>query len=234
VDVHERGFEDVLTREARRARVADQCARRRQSATDRWLSGAGALGAVLWLVTWDLSQQVNLEINRGPGGLTEGQIRALLNPGLVLLLPLAWGLRRAQAGRDGQAGLFGAWITTAGLLLQLIGNFLEYGWWDNGVTEWGWALLTLGFLPLTAGWLLLGIAALRGRALDERVAAVPVLMAMLLPIAFATGLASPDLAVRQPAVDRLLIGTGIGWLALAIGLFVQSIVDNQLHRSMTS
>lgn len=54
----------------------------------RWrpmLAVGAAFGAVLWLTGWLLSHSVDLATNRGLLGLTEGQTRALLNPGLVLL-----------------------------------------------------------------------------------------------------------------------------------------------------
>ena len=183
-----------------------------------WLAAGGALGAVLWLLTWEMSHRVDLGADRGVGGLSEGQIRAFLNPALILLLPLPGLLRAAQGGRDGRLGRAGAWLAAAGLFLQLLGNVLEYGWWGNRLSDAGWGVFLMGFLPLSAGWLLLGVAALRARILPAWLAAVPLLLALLLPGSMATGLASSNLGERQPALERFFAGTGLGWLALALGL----------------
>lgn len=169
---------------------------------------------------WLLSHFVDLATNRGPLGLTEGQARALLNPGLLLLLPVAWVFHKAQAGRDGNLGIAGVWLQTLGLLLLLLGNFLEYGWWDNRITVLGFAVMAVGVLPLTAGWFLSGTSALRARALPTWLAALPLVMSTLVPLSLVTGLTSADLATRQPAFERLLMGMGLGWLALSVGVFL--------------
>jgi hypothetical protein len=188
------------------------------SRSDRWLATVGAAGALLWITGWMLSSMVDLNTNRGPVNLTEGQTRAFLNPGLVLLLPCALVFHRVQTGRDGWVGAVGAWLATAGVAGLLVGNFLEYGWWDNGITSWGFGVMLLAYPVLVAGWALLGLTALHARGLPVYLALVPVLAALVLPVSFATGLASPDLQVRQPAFDRLLVATGIGWLAMCLGL----------------
>ncbi|MDQ6712828.1 MAG: hypothetical protein M3Z28_06510 [Candidatus Dormibacteraeota bacterium] len=189
----------------------------------RWrpiLVAGAALGAALWLTGWVLSHFVDLATNRGLLGLTEGQARALLNPGILLLLPVAWVFRKAQAGRDGNLGTAGLWLQTIGLILLLIGNFLEYGWWDNRITAFGYAVMAVGVLPLTVGWFLSGISALRVGALPSWLAALPLAISTLLPLSLLTGLTSAELATRQPAFERLLMGMGLGWLALSVGVFL--------------
>jgi hypothetical protein len=191
------------------------------SRSDRWLAAVGAVGALLWITGWMLSSMVDPNSGRGPGNLTEGQTRAFLNPGLVLLLPCALVFHRVQSGRDGWLGAVGAWLATAGVAGLLIGNFLEYGWWDNRITIWGFGVMFgLAYPVLVAGWALLGLTALRARALPVYLAVVPVLAALVLPVSVATGLASSDLQLRQPAFNRLLVATGIGWLAMCLGLIL--------------
>lgn len=176
----------------------------------RWLGAVGALGGLLWILGWRLDHI--------PEFLTEGQSRAFVNPALLLLLPLPWMFRHASNGRDGRLGLAGTVLTSAGLLGELAGNFLEYGWWNNRITVLGYAVLAGSHVPVLAGALLLALAALRARVLPAWLAASPLLLIGTVGISAATGLMSPDLDVRQPAFEGLLMGTGASWMVMGLGL----------------
>ncbi len=100
-----------------------------------------AAGLLVWVLSWLANGQTE-EGNVTYFGLTEGEWRALLNPGTLLLALGAWyGLRGAAR-----------WLTLTGLGILLVGNVVEFGLrgeplWVDG----GWLIFLLGFLVTLAG-----------------------------------------------------------------------------------
>jgi hypothetical protein len=100
-----------------------------------------AAGLLVWTVSW-LGNGQTEEGNVTSLGLTEGEWRALLNPGTVLLALGAWyGLRGAAR-----------WLTLAGLGTALVGNVVEFGLWGDALwVDGGWAIFLLGCLVTAVG-----------------------------------------------------------------------------------
>ena len=95
----------------------------------------------MWVLSWLANGQTE-EGNVTYLGLMEGEWRALLNPGTLLLALGAWyGLRGAAR-----------WVTLSGLGILLVGNVVEFALlgeplWVDG----GWLIFLLGFLVTLAG-----------------------------------------------------------------------------------
>ena len=100
-----------------------------------------AAGLLVWALSWLANGQTE-EGNVTYLGLTEGEWRALLNPGTVLLALGAWyGLRGAAR-----------WVTLTGLGIVLVGNVVEFG--VRGDALWvdgGWLIFLLGCVVTLAG-----------------------------------------------------------------------------------
>ena len=100
-----------------------------------------AAGLLVWVLSWLANGQTE-EGNVTYLGLTEGEWRALLNPGTVLLALGAW------------YGLSGAvrWVTLTGLGIVLAGNVVEFGVWGDALwVDGGWLIFLLGCLVTLAG-----------------------------------------------------------------------------------
>jgi hypothetical protein len=100
-----------------------------------------AAGLLVWVLSWLANGQTE-EGNVTYLGLTEGEWRALLNPGTVLLALGAWyGLRGAAR-----------WVTLMGLGIVLAGNVVEFGVWGDALwVDGGWLIFLLGCLVTLAG-----------------------------------------------------------------------------------
>ena len=100
-----------------------------------------AAGLLVWILSWLANGQTE-EGNVTYLGLTEGEWRALLNPGTVLLALGAWyGLRGAAR-----------WVTFTGLGIVLVGNVVEFGVWGDALwVDGGWLIFLLGCLVTLAG-----------------------------------------------------------------------------------
>jgi hypothetical protein len=142
-------------------RTAQDADRDRRGA---WLiAGTVALAATDWIATWLLIDQT-AEGTTEVAGLSEGNLRALQNPGtLLLLLSLRTGWRRYGA-RRGEFGTAGFTITALALVIVLVGNIVEFGLWGDGPLDSqdpGAAIFFSGLLVLAFGLVLLSQAVMR-------------------------------------------------------------------------
>ena len=144
------------------------------------LSGLAALlGGLVWTISWLLNAQT-AEGNRAVLGLTEGNLRAMLNLPVLLLLAGLVGLYRLHAGRCGKLGILGFGLTLLGMALLLVGNITEYGLLGDPTDGRGWALIGFGFLVIPVGMLLFGIAVIRADVLPRWSRVLPLLVGLAL------------------------------------------------------
>lgn len=129
-----------------------------------WLvAGAVALSIADWIATWLLIDQT-AEGTKQVAGLSEGNLRALQNPGtglLLLALGVAW---RRYSSRLGDVGTLGFGLTALALAIVLVGNIVEFGLWGEGPLDTqdpGAAIFFTGLLVLPLGVVLVAVAAAR-------------------------------------------------------------------------
>lgn len=131
------------------------------SETTRRRAGLALIvGGLVWTASWFLNALTE-DGARTVLGLGEGELRALLNPALVLLAGGIWVFYVRFGGFAGGLGLLGATTVVVGLLGMLVGNIVEVGLWGEGFLDAGWRLFVPAALLCLAGLLLLGVAVVR-------------------------------------------------------------------------
>ena len=126
-----------------------------------WLVAALLLAVADWVVTWALIGET-AQGTREVAGLSEGNLRALQNPGtLLMLLSLraAWRRYRLSLGELGGGGFT---VTAFALVVVLVGNLVEFGLWGEGPLDSqdpGAAIFFTGLLLLVFGVVMLAISA---------------------------------------------------------------------------
>lgn len=146
---------------AHMTRTADNPDRDRRGA--RLIAAAVLLACADWIATWLLIDQT-AEGTREVAGLSEGNLRALQNPGtlfLLLALRAAW---RRYGSRLGELGTASFTITGLALAIVLVGNIVEFGLWGEGPLDSqdpGAAIFFSGLLVLTFGLVLLSLVVMR-------------------------------------------------------------------------
>src|SRR5919199_280025 len=106
----------------------------------RWSGFAALLGGLVWIISWLLNSQT-AEGNRAVLGFTEGNLRAILNLPLLLLLAGLLGHYRLHAGRAGKLGILGFGLTLLGMVLLLVGNVMEFGLAGDPTDDRGWVVV---------------------------------------------------------------------------------------------
>jgi hypothetical protein len=126
-----------------------------------WLiAGAVALAATDWIATWLLIGQT-AEGTTDVAGLSEGNLRALQNPGALLLLLALRAAWRRYGARLGEMGTTGVAVTAVALVIVLVGNMVEFGLWGDGPLDSqdpGAAVFFSGLLILVFGLTLVSMA----------------------------------------------------------------------------
>ncbi len=187
----------------------------------RWSGLAALLGGLVWTISWLLNSQT-AEGNRAVLGFTEGNLRAMLNLPLLLLLAGLVGLYRLHAGRCGKLGVLGFGLTLLGMALLLVGNVTEYGLLGDPTDGRGWALIGFSFLVIPVGMLLFGIAVIRADVLPRWSRVLPLLVGLALVGAIGIALVEMQ-ACGCGRADRglgvWLFAFGLGWMALGYSLW---------------
>jgi hypothetical protein len=125
-----------------------------------WLLVLVVLGAANWAVTWFLIGET-AEGARKVAGLSEGNLRAIQNPGTLLILIVianAWGRFRLRLPALARLALA---ITFLALTLTLVGNVVEFGIWGEGPLDSqdpGAAIFFTGLYVLQFGLILLVVS----------------------------------------------------------------------------
>lgn len=99
-----------------------------------FLAGTVVLAVADWAVTWSLITETD-EGTREVAGLTEGNLRAIQNPGtLLFLLATGFAWRSVRIHLPGLAtyALAGSFLA---LVIILVGNIVEFGIWGEGSIE---------------------------------------------------------------------------------------------------
>ncbi len=188
------------------------------------LSGLAAiLGGVLWIA-------VRLLILLEPPPFSYDAYNRMFTAPLLLLLVGLLGLSVRRAGGRGRLARTGIVAALAGCALLIAGNVAEF-WlvlaqskpnanaaYQSGAEEvWigseiGWMLFLLGFLILSIGLVLFGVAAVRANELP-RWRALPLMVGAAGLTAFLFG---PFLVA---VADLLLTLIGVGWILLGYALW---------------
>ena len=134
---------------------------------ERWGGQVAILGGVLWTASWLLN--VSLTDSSGEGtrlGFTEGNARAILNPAILLIVVGVLAFKRHLERHPSVSGAGRAALaTSAGLLLLLTGNLMEFGAYGTSPIESedpGFAVFSLGLLITLIGhvwFLVIGVNA---------------------------------------------------------------------------
>lgn len=167
-------------------------------------------GAALALLTggvgWGLAGLLGAWIGAEAFGLTTSQMRALVQPFLVLLLIGTPGLYFGL--RDGPGYLLagGAVLTETGLLLMLIGTAAAFGLAGRGGDPGSETLIGIGTVLTGAGALVMSLGLIRQGGTAEW---IPILLAAL-------GLTVIP-ALLEP---RLTILPGLCWAALGLTVWI--------------
>src|SRR5919199_7027849 len=132
----------------------------------RWSGLAALLGGLVWTISWLLNTQT-AEGNRVVISFTEGNLRAMLNLPLLLLLAGLLGLYRLHAGRFGKLGILGFGLTLLGMALLLVGNVMEFGLAGAPTDDRGWVVVVLSCLVIPVGMLLFGSGVIRADVLPR-------------------------------------------------------------------
>lgn len=169
------------------------------------LRGA-ALALLVGGVGWGLAGLLGAWIGPEAFGLTTSQMRALVQPFLVLLLIGTPGLYFGL--RDGPGYLLagGAVLTEIGLLLMLIGTAAAFGLTGRGGDAGGETLIGIGTVLIGAGALVMSLGLIRQGGTAEW---IPILLAAL-------GLTVIP-ALLEP---RLSILPGLCWAALGLTVWI--------------
>lgn len=99
-----------------------------------WPVAALLLAVADWVVTWVLIGET-AEGTREVAGLSEGNLRALQNPGTLLMLLLLRGAWRRYRLGLGELGGGGFAVTAFALVVVLVGNLVEFGLWGEGLLD---------------------------------------------------------------------------------------------------
>ena len=130
-----------------------------------WVIAVAVLaGATDWIVTWLLIGET-AEGTRDVAGLSEGNLRALQNPGTVLLLLALSATRRHYGSRRGELEAAAFTVTALALAVVLVGNVVEFGLWGKAPLESqdpGAAIFFTGLMVLAVGLVLLAMSVTAG------------------------------------------------------------------------
>mgnify|MGYP000852650717 CR=1 FL=1 len=169
------------------------------------LRGAG-LALLVGGVGWGLAGLLGAWIGPEAFGLTTSQMRALVQPFLVLLLIGTPGLYFGLRDGPGYLLVGGAVLTETGLLLMLFGTAAAFGLAGRGGDPGGETLIGIGTVLTGAGALVMSLGMIRQGGTAEW---IPILLAAL-------GLTvSP--ALLEP---RLTILPGLCWAALGLTVWI--------------
>jgi hypothetical protein len=191
----------------------------------RWSGLAAVLGGVLWvllvpLITLTYPGRTGWASVETIFSLAWEDYNKLLPIVLLLLLVGLTGLTAKHGRRSGSLGRVGLVVALFGLGLMLLGNVGEF-WIAGGIRVGmtsaalvGWMSYSLGYLLLSIGLVLLGIAALRKKLLPYG-NAVPLTLGLRgFPIFF---------TVTSGVTLGMVLATlfGLGWILLGYSLWSQ-------------
>ena len=128
------------------------------------------LGGLVWTVSWAL----NVAQQDDPDpllGLGEGNLRAFLNPAVLLIMPGVLALRSRHGGPRGTSAGAGAAAAELGLALVLAGNIVEFGLYGNQIFERedpGFFAFTVGVIVTAYGLAVLAVGVVRAKVLQAK------------------------------------------------------------------
>ncbi len=186
----------------------------------RWSGLLAMVGGVIWtgsgILNWFAAQD-RLEV---PAAIHTGAVLGLM---LFFMAGLA-GFYARQAGKTRKLGKTGFIISLAGLGTMLIGNLIEV--WGGSLLyavvpgefkptdHLGWAMEIVGFVVVSIGFILLGVATLRAKVLPGWRRALPLIIGLMITsgMLLAFGIGEAGLVIS-------FLSFGLGWLVLGYVLW---------------
>ncbi|MFN8378266.1 MAG: hypothetical protein U0452_06295 [Anaerolineae bacterium] len=169
---------------------------------------AAAIALLVGGVGWGLVGLMGGWLSAGSFGLTESQVRALVQPFLVLLILGTPGLYFGLRHGPGYLLAGGTVLAEVGLVLALLGTAATYGLTGCGGDPNGQTLIGIGTVVIGAGALVMSLGLIRQGGVAEWI-----------PILFAALGLSVIPALLEP---RLAILPGLCWAALGFTVWIAS------------
>ena len=202
----------------------------------RWIGILAMIGGAIWAVSWTLNAFTQ-DGSQAVLGLSERGWRTILNPALLFFIAGLTGHQLRSARRLRTLGKIGFVTSLVGLVAMLVGNVIEF--WIGELLyvdvpgkfkptdHVGWDMFLTGFVILSIGLILLGIAHLNAkllfgwrRILPLSIGLVPLVLLLLAVVARLLVDAPPD-----NLLFPMLYAFALGWIALGYDLWSSTLEE---------
>ena len=200
----------------------------------RWTGILAMIGGAIWAASWTLNAFTQ-DGTRAVLGLSERGWRRLLDPALLFLIAGLTAHQLRSARRLRTLGKIGFVTSLVGLVAMLVGNVIEF--WIGELLyvdvpgkfkptdHVGWVMFLIGFMILSIGLILLGIAHLNAKLLFGWRRILPLSIGLVLVVLAVV--AGPLVEARSAnlLLAAMIYAFALGWIALGYDLWSSTLEE---------